>query len=355
LGYDCPQYTNPADYFMKLLRIDMSKKAADDTTTTVASLKMDTGDLRSEEFIRRWREVESQYLIPRGEPEKLAPPPPLSKWNRQLKSLFWRAFLNMARNKMVTRVRLGQAVFFGVLVGCIFLRLGHQQTDIQARTGAIFFTLINQSMPALMGIIHTFPAEKAVLSREHSNGLYSIFPYFLSKILSELPFQILVPFLFSSIFYYLVGLNPGVGQFFTFCAIIILLSVTSCSLGIWISAMSPSVNMALAIAPAIMLPFILFGGFFTPGGALPGWCAWMKYVTFYYYAFGAAMKNEFTDTTFVCNTLPCYTTGEQVLNQYGFSDVLIWANCLVVLAFCVAFQILGFITLCLIMRKTTAQ
>eukprot|EP00667_Euglena_gracilis_P001372 EG_transcript_1372 len=351
LGYDCPQYTNPADYIMKLLRLDLGKDA-----DTVADLKKDLGDQRSQEFISEWRMREPQYLIPRDPPSELDPPAPLPSWASQLRSLFWRAFLNMARNKMLFRVRLVQAIFFGVFVGCIFLRLGHDQAAIQARIGAIFFTLINQTMPALMGIVHTFPAEKAVLNREHRNGLYNIFPYYLSKFASELPFQILLPMIFSSIFYWLVNLNPGVGQFFLFMGIIILLNVTACSLGIWISAMAPSVSVALALAPALMLPFILFGGFFSPGSAMPVWCSWMKYVTFYWYAFGAAMKNEFVGETFTCNPgEACQATGEAVLERYSFQDTSIWANCIVVLAFCIAFQLLGYVTLWWMCRKSYSQ
>eukprot|EP00667_Euglena_gracilis_P002040 EG_transcript_2040 len=351
LGCDCPQYSNPADYIMKLLRLDVGKGG-----DTVANLRKDIGDKRSEEFIEAWRLKEAEYLIPREAARELEPPAPLPGWVTQLKCLFWRAFLNMLRNKMLFRVRLGQVIFFGVFVGCIFLRLGYDQVSIQARLGAIFFSLINQTMPALMGIVHTFPAEKAVLNREHRNGLYTVFPYFLSKFCSELPFQVLLPVIYSSIFYWLVNLNPGVGQFFIFMAVIILLNMASCSLGIWISAMAPSVSVALAIAPALMLPFILFGGFFSPGSALPDWCAWMRYVSYIWYAFGAAVKNEFQGQTFTCQpNASCQPTGQAVLERYSFQDVSIWANCIVVLAFCVAFQLLGFVTLWWMCRKSVSQ
>eukprot|EP00667_Euglena_gracilis_P009350 EG_transcript_9492 len=336
---------------MKLLRLDVGKDA-----DTVANLRKDIGDKRSEEFIAAWRLREETYLIPLDPPAELEPPAPLPGYGTQLRQLYWRAFLNMARNKMLFRVRLGQSIFFGVFVGCIFLRLGYDQAAISARMGAVFFTLINQTMPSLMGIVHTFPAEKAVLRREHANGMYSIFPYFFSKFVSELPFQVLLPVIYSSIFYWLVGLNPGVGQFFIFMGIIILLNAAATSMGIWISAMAPSVSVALALSPAIMLPFILFAGFFSPGSAMPDWCSWMKYVTFYWYAFGAAMKNEFTGQTFTCKPgEACLQTGEAVLERYSFQDVSIWANCVVVLSFAIAFQLLGFVTLWWGCRKSFAQ
>ena len=38
--------------------------------------------------------------------------------------------------------------------------MGQSQGDIQMREGAIFFTLINQSMLPLIGIVMSFPLEK---------------------------------------------------------------------------------------------------------------------------------------------------------------------------------------------------
>eukprot|EP00667_Euglena_gracilis_P002661 EG_transcript_2666 len=338
LGYDCPQYTNPADYIMKLLRQDVGKDG-----DTVADMRKDIGDKRSEEFIAQWRVQEADFLLPMDPPAELEPPAPLPNWATQLKYLFWRAFLAMSRNAMLFRVRLIQAIGFGVFVGCIYLRQGYTQAAISARMGAIFFTLMNQTMPALMGIVHTFPAEKAVLKRESANGMYNIFPYFVSKLVADLPFQILLPVVYSSIFYWLVNLNPGVDRFFIFMGLIISLNVTSCSFGLWISAMAPSVSVAMALTPALMLPFMLFAGYFSPGSAMPDWCAWMKYCTYYWYAFGAAMKNEYAGATFTCQPdESCQATGEEVLARYSFQDVSIWANNIVIVAFCIAFQILGF-------------
>eukprot|EP00667_Euglena_gracilis_P024270 EG_transcript_27843 len=110
------------------------------------------------------------------------------------------------------------------------------------------------------------------------------------------------------------------------------------------------------IAPALMLPFVLFAGFLNPGDSMPVWCSWLRYVSYYWYAFGAAVKNEFVGQTFTCSpNEPCYATGEAVMKRYSFQDVSIAANCIVVLAFAAAFQLLGFVTLWWRCRKNLAQ
>eukprot|EP00667_Euglena_gracilis_P027731 EG_transcript_34575 len=68
LGYECPQYTNPADYIMKLLRLDLGKDGE-----IAADLRNDLGDERSEEFIAAWRLREANYLVLMCPPDDARP------------------------------------------------------------------------------------------------------------------------------------------------------------------------------------------------------------------------------------------------------------------------------------------
>ena len=73
----------------------------------------------------------------------------------------------------------------------LIVSLALPQTDIYARAGVLFFSIMNQGMSPLIGIVHTFPAEQAVVSREWFNGLYTISAYFWSKSIIEIPFMVL--------------------------------------------------------------------------------------------------------------------------------------------------------------------
>ena len=41
------------------------------------------------------------------------------------------------------------------------------------------------------------------------------------------------------------------------------------SVGYFLSCISPNVDVALAIAPVVIIPFMLFGGFFLNSGSVP--------------------------------------------------------------------------------------
>ena len=41
------------------------------------------------------------------------------------------------------------------------------------------------------------------------------------------------------------------------------------SVGYFLSCLSPNVDVALAVAPVVIIPFMLFGGFFLNSGSVP--------------------------------------------------------------------------------------
>lgn len=66
------------------------------------------------------------------------------------------------------------------------------------------------------------PQERAIINKERSAGAYRLSSYFFSKILSELPLKLALPFCSSSIAYWLAGLNPDPGVFVGFTITILL-------------------------------------------------------------------------------------------------------------------------------------
>lgn len=101
-----------------------------------------------------------------------------------------------------------------------------------------------------------------IFLREHFNGMYRCDVYFICKQLAELPIFLFIPILFISVFYWMVGLNPAVERFFYAIIIVELLTQVVVGFGYLISCISKDINMALAIAPTLIIPMMLFGGFF---------------------------------------------------------------------------------------------
>jgi ABC-type multidrug transport system permease subunit len=67
--------------------------------------------------------------------------------------------------------------------------------------------------------------------REHHNGMYRTDVYFLSKTIAEVPIFLVIPVLFTTIMYYIVGLNPKLTHFLIAVLFITLVSLVAVSFG----------------------------------------------------------------------------------------------------------------------------
>jgi len=144
------------------------------------------------------------------------------------------------------------------LLGLIFLRLTYDQTGIQNMNGILFLLLTNTSFSNMFPVINAFTVEIPIFIREHQNGMYSVFSYYLSKFLVDvilifkfsfkylfnfsnikLPKYVIFPFIMVTIVYWMTNLNNDVGRFFICVGIIILVANCSVSFGCFLSVVAP--------------------------------------------------------------------------------------------------------------------
>lgn len=107
----------------------------------------------------------------------------------QLYWLVWRSFISSARNPMETRIMIVQTIFIAVLFGLIFLRQELDQNGVQNINGVLFLLLTNSSFSNIFGVVNTFPAEIPIFLREHSNSMYRVVNYYLSKFVIEVTYK----------------------------------------------------------------------------------------------------------------------------------------------------------------------
>jgi len=141
-------------------------------------------------------------------------------------------------------------------VGTYFFGVGDTVLSIKDRSGALFFVMTGQIIsPALTLILtcrhgrslgwaavgrtltvadtflvsrDTVPMERSVFMREQDNHMYRIHTYYGAKVVSDLPFQIVLAMSFAGIVYWMVGLNTTNPTRF----IIFYLMCVSCPLGV---------------------------------------------------------------------------------------------------------------------------
>ncbi|CAM9887442.1 unnamed protein product [Ascophyllum nodosum] len=237
---------------------------------------------------------------------------------RLLLSRSWRQ-VNRAKFANMTRVvaNLGSAVIFG----SIFWKLGMGQTHINDRIGLVQTAVIQCAMSTVAKTLVTFPTESTVVKAERSLKMYSILPYFLSKMIAELPLSALFPNIFGVILYQMTGLHPKRERMLKFLGVLTIEAFAASAMGMLIGCLAKDGDAAMAIGPPLMTVFILFSGFYIAQDNVPRVLRWVKDASMIKHAFEGLCVNELKGLEFECDTMsrgPCIRTGEQMLARVAF-------------------------------------
>lgn len=161
-----------------------------------------------------------------------------------------RAFTQNARDLFPLFFAFVLTAFIGILLGVVYFQIDYNQRGIQDRLGILFFIVLFACFSNFQPVMDTFPSEQKVVMRERAAKSYRVLPCtlpadvktvwqssptttdYISKMLAETPMRIVSTLLFSSIVYWMVGLNPGASNFFIFASIVFLEGLAG--LGAWL-------------------------------------------------------------------------------------------------------------------------
>jgi hypothetical protein len=235
--------------------------------------------------------------------------------------------------------------------------------QIQDRLGLLSLTAIGAGNLAIASTIRAFPKEKTIVTSERAKGMYGMAPYFFSKVprrpgphaptpprrrpgcppraaprvliqrepcppcypkqvVAEAPVSAAVSALGGAALYPLVGLNPAPGKFARFLLTVCLEGLASGALGLFLGAVAPTTDTALALFPPFLVLMIIFNGFNIAEESAPKALRWLPKVSFIRWASEGLAVNEFTGLRFSCAGArgPCCETGEQALERVSMGS-----------------------------------
>eukprot|EP00878_Enallax_costatus_P000531 GHUV01000626.1.p2 GENE.GHUV01000626.1~~GHUV01000626.1.p2 ORF type:complete len:325 (+),score=108.41 GHUV01000626.1:3181-4155(+) len=243
---------------------------------------------------------------------------------RQFRLLLRRSWRQITRDRAAAIARLSSNVSSAVIFGAIFFRMQKKQSSIQDRLGLLQVAAINTAMSALVKTITVFPKERSIVSRERTRKAYDVLPYLSAKLLAELPVSCIFPLVFGGVVYPFTGLNPKPAKFAKFLGILTLESFTAAALGLSVGAAAPNTDAAVAIGPAVMLVWIIFGGFYCNAENIPRVLRFLPKCSLIKHAFEALCINEFDGVEFELDEHGRgMKTGEDVLNWLSFGHTSI--------------------------------
>lgn len=125
--------------------------------------------------------------------------------------------------------------------------------------------------------------------------MYGVAPYYLGKVIIEIPPLLIAQMLFTCIVYFGIGLSLNAWLFLRFFFAMLVISFTASAFGHFISVLFTQPESAVSATPVFMMPLIILGGFIANAGTIPEWIAWLQYISPVRYGFESLTANEFSD------------------------------------------------------------
>uniref|UniRef100_A0A7E4ZYS7 ABC transporter domain-containing protein n=1 Tax=Panagrellus redivivus TaxID=6233 RepID=A0A7E4ZYS7_PANRE len=217
-----------------------------------------------------------------------------SNWFTQFRVLFIRALLTTIRNPLLLKVRVFQVLVTAIVIAAVNFRTPLTGPTLQNLEGMLYNCARDMNFMFLFPSINVITSELPLFVREHRAHIYRVETYYFAKTFAELPQYTLLPFLYSSIVYFITGLVALPGRFFVFC----LTNILQCWVAISIAYAGACVfgvdDLSLTYMPILVLPMLVFGGFYINYKNIPVYLNWASYLSWFRHGFDALQINQWS-------------------------------------------------------------
>ncbi|KAJ9201894.1 hypothetical protein DTO164E3_3332 [Paecilomyces variotii] len=314
LGYDCPKTTNPADFVLDLITVDLQQEDREAETRE-----------KVEKLIVNWEHL--PHNLGR-QTSQIATPAELGSLKRQIHPftvtfplVLYRSTINLWRQPPLVMSRIMQVVGISIIMALFFAPLKHDYPAVQSRMGfiqefaALYFVGMLQN-------IAIYPNERDVFYREEADNCYSTETFILQYTTLELPFEIVSSFIFG-VFAALVCDLERTGKMFLICAFNCF-CIINCgeSVGIMFCTLFSHAGFSVNITSVLLSISTIMGGIMSLN--LNGFLQGLNHLSPIKYSIANLAPYSMKHQTFTCTAAERLAngqcpidTGEQVLQLYN--------------------------------------
>lgn len=346
-GFTLPPFVNPAEFLIDLAAVDNRGPELEAASMErVQRLKDDW----HQESLQTWGDEHvSGGSVADASKGRETLSESRAAFTRQVRVLTARTTKVTLRDPMGMAGSIIEAILMGVITGWIFLNLGEDQAGIRSREGALYTAAGLQGYLILMYETYRLSIDIELFDRERGEGVVDVVPFLLSRRLARfLTEDLPVPFIFSTLFYWMAGFRADAGQFLTFFAIVLLCQYIAVSFAATCIAADRSFAGASVIGNLGYTVQSMACGYFIQSNTIPVYVRWLKWTAYVFYAFGALCANEFVGHFYACplpggeqNPACAQFTGAYVMDSLGFPHAWVARPIAALVAFAVMFYVLA--------------
>ncbi|CAI6349680.1 unnamed protein product [Macrosiphum euphorbiae] len=281
----CPPYHNPADF---LIEVAIGEYGTDvlvglfDTTKitntngrnkchTISGQDHDTIELEIRECQEDNNTNDEQLPY---KTELLNKPP----FYVQIYRLYLRNITIYKRNKTNLLLRIAVHLAVALIMSYMYRGMGNDAARVLTNMKFVYGSNLFLVYTGLMAVIVSFPLEYMVLKREHFNGWYTLFSYFVSVLLVEIPLQTLCCLVYIVPAYAITGQPLEFVRFGYFAVFLTVTSLTSQSVGFLCGATMP-LKLSVFVGPVFVVLLSVFG-FAIRFPDIPSMYVWLHHFSF---------------------------------------------------------------------------
>ena len=331
LGYQCPKNENIAEYILEI----------------VGNNQLDEYNIsdNDNEHYDIENNINNNLLITNTENEvKDVSEFKFFKSYKKINLLFQRNNKHFYRDPFLFKSQIFKNLFMIIIIGLLYFQLENNEDSVQSISGVLYFILINQCFNTIFPTIKAFSDDIQLFKREN-NVLYNLFEYYFSKVNGDIMFQILTPLFLYIPIYFMVGLRNNFITFLLSSTVMVLSCLAATSLGYLFGSVVNNIDVGLTLMNIVILPLMIGGGFFINVDSIPIYLIWLKYISFFKYAFENMMILEWEGKNIDCNENCYLTNGDEVLEFYNIDKRYFRINFLILLLFSIFFRFITYFIL----------
>ncbi|TDH67001.1 hypothetical protein CCR75_009032 [Bremia lactucae] len=324
IGYPCPAYTSPMDYFMLQMAID-DGESDEESVARVALLK------------REWFERNALVYADNVAQARVACNDALlsdyEHKNRyrhmgcgnQIWLLWTRHVRRLSRYGYIFGRHLMATLLFGIIFGLVYLHVDiNDENGIQNVVGLFFYIVVIQMLFMAFRAFIYLPRETALALRERQDyrgGWYYLLCWYVTKMAAELPALVAYSIALFAPVFVLVKIDEGFLIYVSMQIVVILAGWVAVALAFFVLSALRDATRALMVYVVIVTTFIVMGGFFLKVTNIPDYLLWLHYLSPVTFAYEAMMKIFWQQVkTIACGNTCVAHTGEQVLELYRLNS-----------------------------------
>uniref|UniRef100_A0A3P8UZ31 ATP-binding cassette sub-family G member 8 n=1 Tax=Cynoglossus semilaevis TaxID=244447 RepID=A0A3P8UZ31_CYNSE len=348
LGFPCPRYCNPSDFYVDLISID--RRSPEREAECLERARTLAG-----QFKEKVRDTEDHMWKPVGGKEVRTSVPQRSTLPGRLQQfsiLIRRHMYNDFRDLVSILVHGLEALLMSLLVGFLYYGAGDERLSIQDTVALLYMIGALTPFAVVLDVIAKCHSERAMLYHELEDGMYSITSYFFAKVLGELPEHCVFTLVYTLPIYWLAGLNQSPERFLLNFLLAWLMVYCSRAMALFVAAALPTLQTSAFMGNSLFTVFYLTGGFVISLENMWLVATWLSHASFMRWGFEGMLQVQFKGNMYQVN-LGNFTfdiDGVHVSSEDGYPLYLCY---LVLVAVCLSFMLLYYLSLRFIKQKSS--